>query len=41
MEHILNDLVTMGYSDMFIDGELVYKNKEGLKELIIRKFGNG
>lgn len=41
MEHILNDLIAMGYSDIFIDGELVYKNKEGLSDSEAFQKGTG
>lgn len=32
INHILNDLQTLVGTDMFVDGELVYKNKEGLSD---------
>jgi len=32
LEHIIKDLLSMGLEDMFIDGELVYKNNEGLSD---------
>lgn len=32
LEHIINDLRDMGYGNMFVDGELLYKNKEGLSD---------
>lgn len=32
LEHIISDLKNMGYSNFFVDGELLYKNKEGLSD---------
>lgn len=32
LQHIVNDLQLMGYSDMFVDGELIYKNPENLSD---------
>lgn len=32
LQHIIDDLVTLGYEDSFIDGELRYKNEEGLSD---------
>lgn len=41
IEHIINDLLFMGYQDMFIDGELIYKNKEGLSDSEAFQKGTG
>lgn len=32
LQHIIDDLVALGYEDSFIDGELRYKNEEGLSD---------
>lgn len=32
VDHIIKDLQAMGYDNMFVDGELLYKNKEGLSD---------
>ena len=32
LEHIINDIKVLGLDNMFIDGELVYKNPEGLTD---------
>ncbi len=32
LEHIVNDIKALGLDNMFIDGELVYKNPEGLTD---------
>ena len=32
LEHIINDIKALGLDNMFIDGELVYKNPEGLTD---------
>lgn len=41
LDHIINDLINMGYENMFIDGELLYKNKEGLSDSEAFQFGTG
>jgi DNA ligase-1 len=41
LDHIINDLQAMGLSDMFIDGELVYKNEEGLSDSEAFQKGTG
>ena len=32
LQHIIDDLIALGYEDSFIDGELRYKNEEGLSD---------
>ena len=41
IEHIIKDLQAMGYGNMFIDGELLYKNKEGLSDSEAFQKGTG
>lgn len=41
LAHIINDLKSMGLSDMFIDGELLYKNEEGLSDSEAFQKGTG
>ena len=41
LDHIINDLVNMGYENMFVDGELLYKNKEGLSDSEAFQKGTG
>lgn len=41
LDHIKADLLTLGYTDMFIDGELVYKNEEGLSDSEAFQKGTG
>lgn len=41
LDHIINDLKAMGLSDMFIDGELLYKNEEGLSDSEAFQKGTG
>lgn len=41
LEHIINDLINMGYENMFVDGELLYKNKEGLSDSEAFQKGTG
>lgn len=41
LNHIIKDLINMGYSDMFVDGELLYKNKEGLSDSEAFQKGTG
>jgi len=41
LDHIINDLKTMGLSDMFIDGELLYKNEKGLSDSEAFQKGTG
>lgn len=41
LNHIIDDLQMMGYSDMFIDGELIYKNKEVLSDSEAFQKGTG
>ena len=41
LDHIVNDLIDMGYENMFVDGELRYKNKEGLSDSESFQVGTG
>lgn len=41
LEHIIKDLINMGYENMFVDGELLYKNKEGLSDSEAFQKGTG
>lgn len=41
LEHIISDLKKLGYSDYFIDGELLYKNEEGLSDSEAFQKGTG
>lgn len=41
LDHIVNDLQSMGYENMFIDGELLYKNEEGLSDSEAFQKGTG
>ena len=41
IDHIIKDLQVMGYGNMFLDGELVYKNKEGLSDSEAFQKGTG
>lgn len=41
LDHIINDLKFMGYSDYFIDGELLYKNNENLSDSEAFQKGTG
>ena len=41
LEHIVDDLINMGYANMFVDGELLYKNKEGLSDSEAFQKGTG
>ena len=41
LDHILNDLHFMGYDNMFVDGELLYKNEEGLSDTEAFQRGTG
>ena len=41
LEHIIDNLRTMGYENMFVDGELLYKNKEGLSDSEAFQKGTG
>lgn len=41
LEHIISDLKNMGYENMFVDGELLYKNKEGLSDSEAFQKGTG
>ena len=41
VDHIINDLVTLGYKEYFVDGELLYKNKEGLSDSEAFQIGTG
>ncbi len=41
LDHIINDLIGMGLSDMFLDGELLYKNEEGLSDSEAFQKGTG
>ncbi len=41
LDHIIRDIEAMGYSDFFIDGELLYKNKEGLSDSEAFQKGTG
>lgn len=41
LDHIIKDIKAMGYSDFFIDGELLYKNEEGLSDSEAFQKGTG
>lgn len=41
LDHIINDLIAMGYSNYFVDGELLYKNEEGLSDSEAFQKGTG
>lgn len=41
LDHIINDLKRFGYTDMFVEGELLYKNKEGLSDSDAFQKGTG
>lgn len=41
LDHIIRDIKAIGYSDFFIDGELLYKNKEGLSDSEAFQKGTG
>ena len=41
LDHIISDLKKMGYENMFVDGELIYKNKEGLSDSEAFQKGTG
>ena len=41
VDHIIRDLRHMGYEDTFIDGELLYKNEEGLSDSEAFQKGTG
>lgn len=41
LKHIISDLQNMGYENMFVDGELLYKNKEGLSDSKAFQKGTG
>lgn len=41
VNHIIKDLQAMGYDNMFVDGELLYKNKEGLSDSEAFQKGTG
>ena len=41
VDHIIKDLQAMGYENMFVDGELLYKNKEGLSDSEAFQKGTG
>lgn len=41
LDHIISDLKNMGYENMFVDGELIYKNKEGLSDSEAFQKGTG
>lgn len=41
LDHIKNDLLVLGLEHMFVDGELVYKNKEGLSDSEAFQKGTG
>lgn len=41
VDHIIKDLQAMGYDNMFVDGELLYKNKEGLSDSEAFQKGTG
>lgn len=41
VDHIIKDLQDLGYSNMFVDGELLYKNKEGLSDSEAFQVGTG
>lgn len=41
LDHIIEDLQRLGYSDYFVDGELLYKNEEGLSDSESFQKGSG
>ena len=41
LDHIKNDLLALGLEHMFVDGELVYKNEEGLSDSEAFQKGTG
>lgn len=41
VDHIIKDLQDLGYSNMLVDGELLYKNKEGLSDSEAFQVGTG
>ena len=41
LDHIKNDLLALGLEHMFIDGELLYKNEEGLSDSAAFQVGTG
>lgn len=41
VDHIIKDLQRLGYGNMFVDGELLYKNKEGLSDSDAFQKGTG
>lgn len=41
LDHIINDIKKIGYEDHFIDGELLYKNNEGLSDSEAFQKGTG
>lgn len=41
LNHIQNAIIEAGLSDMFLDGELIYKNYEGLSDSAAFQKGNG
>lgn len=41
LDHIIKDIKMLGYSDFFIDGELLYKNKEKLSDSEAFQKGTG
>lgn len=41
LDHIKNDLLTLGCESMFVDGELLYKNEEGLSDSYAFQLGTG
>ena len=41
VDHIIKDLQAMGYDNMFVDGEILYKNKEGLSDSEAFQKGTG
>ena len=41
LNHIVSDLQNMGYKNMFVDGELLYKNNEGLSDSEAFQKGTG
>lgn len=41
LDHIINDIKKIGYEDHFIDGELLYKNSEGLSDSEAFQKGTG
>lgn len=41
LDHIVNELISLGYQNYFIDGELLYKNEEGLTDSEAFQKGTG